>query len=145
MKNEFLRHTLSTIKYRFDKVIDGSKDGFGEFSLGYGSRSPQEIVHHMHDVLYRTRVFLESEVFDSEEFVQMKLEQEVDRFKAELTRVDLAMNANELEVAYSKKLVQGPLADALTHIGQIAMLQRIHGNPVTGEDFSRVDIKTGLN
>ncbi len=61
MKNELLRHTLSTIKYRFEKSVANSNENFGEFDLGKESRNPTEIIHHMHHVLYSTRVFLKEE------------------------------------------------------------------------------------
>jgi hypothetical protein len=42
-----------------------------------------------------------------------------------------------------EKLFQGPVADALTHIGQIAMLRRLAGSPVRGENYFRADIAAG--
>jgi hypothetical protein len=52
---------------------------------------------------------------------------------------------NELTVNYSKRLLQGPFSDILTHIGQVSMLQRLNGKPIDGEDFSAASIKTGIN
>ena len=37
---------------------------------------------------------------------------------------------------YSKRLLQGPLSDILTHIGQISMLSTLNDNPIEWEDFS---------
>ncbi|MGK0364764.1 MAG: hypothetical protein ACI85O_001822 [Saprospiraceae bacterium] len=58
MKNELLRHTIATIKYRFDKSFIDSKENFGEFNLGKGSRNPTEIVNHMYHVLNSTRTIV---------------------------------------------------------------------------------------
>jgi len=144
MKNEFLRHTLSTIKYRFDLSVATSQEGFATFSLGSGSRSPLEIINHMFHVLSSTRTFLEEEKVQSKQQDTLAFTQEIERFHRELILVDNALAANELPINYAKRLLQGPLADILTHIGQIAMLQRVHGTPIPGEDFSAVSIETGL-
>ena len=42
-----------------------------------------------------------------------------------------------------EKLFQGPIADALTHIGQIAMLRRLAGSPMRGESYFKADIRAG--
>jgi hypothetical protein len=40
-------------------------------------------------------------------------------------------------------LIQGPIADALTHVGQIAMLRRLAGCPIPGENYFAADIAPG--
>lgn len=144
MKNEFLRHTLSTIKYRFDKSVKESQEHFGDFSLGHGSRSPKEIINHMYEVIYSTRVFIEQETLPKKLLEKLTFDQEVDRFNSELTHIDQVLDRTELDMNYSKKLLQGPFSDLLTHVGQIAMLQRLNDNAIEGEDFSRSEIETGL-
>ncbi len=99
----------------------------------------------MHDVLNWTRAVIERETFERSTFKALPFLEEVDRFRAELVLIDQALSIQELDVNFTKKLIQGPLSDVLTHIGQIAMLQRIHGTPIEGEDFSRSDIRTGFN
>ncbi|MGB3180765.1 MAG: hypothetical protein WBB45_05210 [Cyclobacteriaceae bacterium] len=145
MKNELLRHIISTIRYRFDKSVRGSKEAFADFSLGRESRSPAEIVHHMYDVIYSTRVFIEQESLPAGEIQLLGFEDEIDRFNLELGKIDRLLEERSLDINYSKRLVQGPFSDVLTHIGQLAMLQRLTGNPIDGEDFSGSNIKTGLN
>nr|WP_298998305.1 hypothetical protein [uncultured Allomuricauda sp.] len=144
MKNELLRHTISTIKYRFDRSIKGSHQAFIDFSLGRGSRSPNEILHHMCDVIYSTRFFIEHESLPEEKIEKLSFENEIERFNTELSKVDQILNKKNLDINYSKRLVQGPFSDLLTHIGQIAMLQRLVDNPIEGEDYSRSKIKTGI-
>lgn len=144
MKNEFLRHTLSTIHYRFAKAVQGSFENFGDFNAGKGSRSPKEIVGHMYDVIHSTRVFIDDETKTEDLPHELTFDQEVERFNSELIKMDRILTKKELDINYSKRLLQGPLADILTHIGQIAFLQRLNENPVDREDFSRSDIKTGL-
>jgi hypothetical protein len=43
----------------------------------------------------------------------------------------------------AEKLFQGPIADALTHVGQLATLRRLAGSPVRGESYFRAEIVVG--
>lgn len=145
MKNELLRHTISTIKYRFAKSVIDSTEKFGEFNLGKGSRNPIEIINHMYHVLYSTRIFLEEERFNTEQPEKLTLAKEIERFNRELITTDKSLDINELPVNYSKRLLQGPFSDILTHIGQISMMQRLNGRPINAEDFSAATIETGIS
>ena len=145
MNNELLKHIISTIKYRFEKSINDSSQDFSDFNLGKGSRSPKEIIHHMNDVIYSTRVFIEQESLPQEKIGKLTFKKEIERFNVELSIVDQLLDNKNLDINYSKRLFQGPFSDILTHIGQIAMLQRLADNPIDGEDFSRSEIKTGIN
>jgi len=145
MNNEFLRHTLATIKYRFEKAVIDSSENFGTFSLGKGSRSPEEIVRHMYQVLRATRFMIEEGKLNSDPVDENEFNSEIERFNNELILVDKALDQKEQPINYTKKLLQGPLSDVLTHIGQIAMLQRLNDHPVKGENFSSADIITGIS
>lgn len=144
MKNELLRHILSTINYRFQKSVKYSGDDFGDFTLGKGSRTPNEIINHMYQVLNWTRIFVleESQKKGIPEKLNLKLE--IDRFKEELKQLDKVFSEKEIGMNYSKRLLQGPLSDIFTHIGQISMLSRLNNNPIEGEDFSAASIPTGV-
>lgn len=143
--NEFLRHTLATLDYRFRKSVKNAPDGFGPFSLGKGSRTPEEIIFHMYQVLQWTAHFIEHEAFPSENPEKLSLEGEIERFLDTLRKTDALLSRKELGMNYAKKLLQGPFSDMLTHVGQLSMLQRLAGNPVPGEDFSSADISTGFS
>ena len=99
----------------------------------------------MYHVLYSTRIFLEEERFNTEQPETLNLTQEIERFNSELININIALDINELPINYSKRLIQGPFSDILTHIGQISMMQRLNGKPIDGEDFSVASIKTGIN
>ena len=142
MKNEYLRHTIATINYRFLKSIKDAKNEFGEFNLGKGSRSSNEIINHMYDVLNSTRIFIEKEKFDKKIPEKLNFQMEIERFKMELKEIDKTLDAKELGIDYSKRLLQGPLSDILTHIGQISMLQRLNDKPIEAEDFSSAEINS---
>jgi len=142
VKNEYLRHTLSTINYRFQKSVKYRNADFGDFSLGKGSRSPKEIINHMYFVLRSTILYIEEEKIQTVEPDKLNLELEIDRFSLEIQNLDKVLTENELDINYSKRLLQGPLSDILTHIGQISMLSRINNNPIEREDFSSSKIQT---
>ena len=142
MKNEYLRHTLSTINYRFQKSVKYRNADFGDLSLGKESRSPKEIINHMYFVLRSTTLYIEEEKIQTVEPDKLNLELEIDRFSLEIQNLDKVLAENELDINYSKRLLQGPLSDVLTHIGQISMLSRINNNPIEWEDFSSSRIQT---
>jgi hypothetical protein len=144
MKNEYLRHTLSTIGYRFQKSVKYADDDFGDFTIGNGSRTPNQIINHMYQVLNGTKIYILEERREKETPEKFNLKLEIDRFNMELKRLDKVLSGKELEMNYSKKLLQGPLSDVLTHIGQISMLSRFNNNPIEGEDFSAAQIQTGI-
>lgn len=144
MKNEYLRHTLSTIDYRFQKSVKYAANDFGDFTIGKGSRTPNEIINHMFQVLNGTRIYIQEERRVKEIPEQFNLKLEIDRFNMELKFLDEVLSEKELDMNYSKKLFQGPLSDILTHIGQLSMLSRLNNNPIEGEDFSAAQIQTGI-
>lgn len=145
MKNEFLRHTIATINYRFNKSIQNIDKDFGEFSMGKGSRTPTEIIHHMYVVLDATKLFLEQAEISNQTVEKFDLYGEINRFNLELKFVDELLEKKECPINYTKRLLQGPFSDILTHVGQISMLRRLYGNPIKGEDFSSAVIETGLS
>ena len=140
MKNEYLRHTLATIKYRFQKSVKYRNAEFGDFTLGMGSRSTNEIINHMFAVLTATTTFILEERINKEPPEKLDLEKEIDRFNSGIKDLDEVLSKYELDINYSKKLLQGPLSDILTHIGQISMLSRLNNKPIEGEDFSSAPI-----
>lgn len=113
---------------------------FGTFSAGSGTRTPQEILNHMYQVLHVTGVFIQEGRFIKVTPAQLLLQGEIDRFNTELTKVDEILAAKSLEVPYAKRLIQGPLSDLLTHVGQLSMLSRLYGKPIAGEDFSSAKV-----
>jgi len=145
MKNEYLKHTIASINYRFRKSVKDYNHNFGEFSLGKGSRSTNEIINHMYKVIRSTRIFIEKEKMEDKIPDKLNLKKEIERFNVELENLDKKLSDIELGMAYSKRLLQGPLSDLLTHIGQISMMQRLNDKPIKGEDFSSATIHTGLN
>lgn len=140
MNNELLRHMISTIQYRFEKSIMGSHPNFGFFSLGNGCRTPNEIINHMYEVIHLTSIFIEEKSLPEVNIERLSFSEETERFKNELVKVKQLLEIKYIDINYSKRLLQGPFSDVLTHIGQISMLQRIVDNPIEKEDFSKSEI-----
>jgi len=141
MKNEYLRHTLATIDYRFLKSVKYRNTEFGDYTLGNESRTPKEIINHMYFVLSSTAIYIQEEKTQKEEPRKLDFELEIERFNLEMKNLDKALSENELDMNYSKRLLQGPLSDILTHIGQISMLSRLNDKPIEWEDFSSSQIQ----
>ena len=139
---EFLRHTLATLAYRGGKVLRDSPPGFATLASTDGSRSPIEILAHIGDLLEWTLHLTEGRHTWTERQAE-SWDAEVDRFFELLRKVDARLVAPEPLAAPVENLFQGPVADALTHIGQLALLRRRAGSPVKGENYFKAEIVAG--
>ena len=135
-----LRHTVATVAYRGGKVIRGAPASFAEFS-GAG-KTPAQILAHIGDLLdWGLSMANGQRKWKSSE--PLAWDQESERFFAALKSFDDYLNSAESLHAPLEKLFQGPIADALSHIGQIAILRRISGVPIKGENFYVAQIAAG--
>jgi len=138
-KRDFLRHTLATIAYRAAKVERDAPPGFASFQLGKGARTPVQILAHMGDLFdWALRM-----VRGQSDWVPTKPQawrKEVERFHASLLALDRYLASDAPMGASAEELFQGPLSDALTHIGQVAVLRRQDDSPVRSEVYARADI-----
>ena len=141
--NEFLRHILATVAYRFQKSLRKYSSEFGDFSLGNGTRTTTEIVYHIFRVLNATKLYILENNFKTDEPEELSLNLEIKRFNNELIELDKVLVNTEIDQNFAKRLLQGPFSDILTHIGQIAMMNRLNGNAIEGEDFSSAPVTTG--
>ncbi|HJQ10005.1 MAG TPA: hypothetical protein VJ840_03165 [Gemmatimonadaceae bacterium] len=141
-KRSFLRHTLATVAYRAAKVERFAPPGFGDFQLGKGARTPLEIIAHLGD-LFDWALRLAK---GNQEWVQSKPQswrKEVARLHASLLALDQYLASDAPLSATPEELFQGPISDALTHVGQVAVLRRQAGAPVRSEVFVKADIAAG--
>ena len=141
-KRAFLRHTLATIAYREAKVERYAPPGFGNFKLGKAARTPVEIVSHMADLFDWALTMAQG----NPSWVQSKPKSwrvEVARFHASLLEFDRYLASDAPLGASAEELFQGPISDALTHIGQVAILRRQDNSPVRSEVYARADIAAG--
>ena len=139
-RRDFLRHTLATLAYRGGKAVRNAPAEFADFE-GAGRR-PAQILAHLGDLLDWALSMAQGkrEYVESQPLVWKK---EVDRFFASLQRFDDYLASAEPMHAPVERLFQGPIADALTHVGQIAMLRRMAGAKISGENYYVADIATG--
>jgi hypothetical protein len=130
----FLQHFLGALAYRTQKAVRGAPASFGEFRAGPNVRTPHELVWHMTGVIGYARTFLRGSEFAPPRLATWK--KELERFHATLAalRDDLADAALTATIS-DEQFLQGPLADAMTHAGQLAMLRRLAGSPVPSENF----------
>jgi len=141
-KLALLRHAVATLAYRGGKTLRGSPPGFGDFRAAPGTRTPAEILAHLGDLLD----WAASQVSGKAAWKAsppLAWEQEVARFFAALAALDGQLAGGAPPGLQLEKLFQGGIADAFTHVGQLAMLRRMAGAPVRGENYARADIVAG--
>jgi hypothetical protein len=137
-----LRHTLATLAYRGGKTIRDAPANFAEYGGPDSARTAGKILAHMGDLMDWALSMAEGKQrwHDS---TQLPWEKEGQRFFAALKKFDdYLASENELK-APTERLFQGPIADALTHVGQLAMLRRMAGCPIQGENYYVAEITPG--
>jgi hypothetical protein len=141
-KRELLRHTLATLSYRGGKALRGAPADFSSFRAKEGSRAAGEILAHVGD-LFDWAVSLADGAQVWRESATQAWDGDVQRFFETLERFDARLASDAPLACSAEQLFQGPVADALTHIGQIAMLRRLAGAPVRAENYFKADIVAG--
>ena len=142
LKRGFLRHTVAALAYRGGKAIRNAPPEFANFKIGGSTRTPIEILKHISDLL-KWGLLLAQGVHKWEEVPAQAWEQEAERFFSELKRLDDYLASGAPLGNPTEKIFQGPIADALNHVGQIAMLRRLAGSPVRGENYFKAEIVAG--
>ncbi len=135
-----LRHLLVALGDRFEHAVAGVPRGFGDFDAGRETRRPVEIVRHMHGLMrFAGALWSGSEAASVE---PGNWEAEVAAFRAELRSLDALLRAMPAPTGQTTaaKVLQGPLLDALTHVGQLLTLRRLAGAPVPPRRYYRVDM-----
>jgi hypothetical protein len=142
-KRALLRHILATIAFRGGVAMSGAPDGFADFKLRDGIRTPGEILAHIGDLLAGSLILMRGE-FKYLNSTRLPWGEEVARFNAAVIAFDEFL-AGDAELAQPpsqmvEKLTQGPMADALTHIGQLIMLRRAYGAPTESTNYFEAEI-----
>jgi len=137
-----LRHTLATLAYRGGKTIRNAPASFADCGAPETSRTPAKILAHMGDLMDWALSMADGsrKWHDS---TPLAWEKEGDRFFAALKKFDDFLASEQPLQAPMEKLFQGPIADALTHVGQLAMLRRMAGCPIRGENYFVAEITVG--
>lgn len=137
-----LRHTLATLAYRADKAVRDAPAGFEAFRIGETTRTPAEILAHMGDLM-DWAVWLARAEHRWQDAQPLPWTQEIGRFFAAVERLDALLASGERLGGSIERVFQGPIADALTHVGQITLLRRLAGAPVRGENYAKAEIRAG--
>jgi hypothetical protein len=141
-KRELLRHGLATLAYRGGKAIRNAPAAFADFNPSEGVRSPGRVLAHIGDLLdWGLSIAAGNRTWKDSK--PLPWEKESERFFEALKRFDDYLESSEPLHATPEKLLQGPVADALTHVGQIAMLRRMAGGPVRGESYFEAEVIVG--
>jgi hypothetical protein len=142
MGREFLRHAVATVAYRGGKALRGAPESFAMFRIGDATRPPVKLLAHVGD-LYDWALLMAKGTNTWKDSEPLPWNQEVERFFATLRAFDEYLASSEPLHAPIEKLFQGPVADSLTHIGQLAMLRRISGAPIRAENYAVAEIVAG--
>ncbi len=136
-----LKHFLAAIAYRSQKALRGAPDSFPDFRAGANVRTPHELLWHMTGVLGYARTFFVGGVWQPGKLPAFG--EEIQRFHEVLEDLGRLLETETPNRDISvEQLLQGPLADVMTHVGQLAMLRRLAGSPVPPENFIRATIRS---
>jgi hypothetical protein len=138
----FLRHSVATLAYRAGKVLRQAPPGFGAFRPGPTSRTPVEILAHLGDLMTWALGLCRGDHSWSDSPPQA-WEDEVTRFFDGLSALDRRLASDARLANPAERVFQGPVADALTHVGQLALLRRLAGGAVRGENYFLAEITAG--
>lgn len=141
-KRELLRHTVATVAYRGGKAVRGAPPGFASFTIGDSPKTPAHILAHLGDLFDWALQLAQGEKawHDS---TPLEWDREVERFFTALRRFDDYLAGDAPLGSTLEKLFQGPVADALTHVGQLAMLRRLASAKMKSENYFQAEIVAG--
>jgi hypothetical protein len=139
---DLLRHSLATIAYRAGKIVRDAPQAYVDFDAGQNCRTPLQILAHIGDLLDWALTMAKGQTawHDS---TPLPWPDEVERFFESLKRLDHYLAGEQALHVSPEKLFQGPIADALNHVGQLAILRRLSGVPIRGENYYAADISAG--
>lgn len=141
-KRELLRHAVATVAYRGGKAVRGAPEAFAAFTIGEPPKTPAAILAHIGDLFdWALTQAKGAEAWNNS--TPLRWPQEVERFHATLQRFDDYLASDAPLAIAPEQLFQGAVADALTHVGQLAMLRRLAGATMKSENYSRADIVAG--
>lgn len=142
MSRALVSHLLAAIAYRTQKALRDAPASYPDFSAGGRVRTPVEILRHMTSVLGYARTFKVGGTYPikPEPLEDFAAEQRRFHEMLELVRDSLDEDGS-LGTLTPAQLLQGPFADVMTHVGQLAMLRRMVGAPVAPENFIFADVR----
>jgi hypothetical protein len=141
-ERNLLRHTVATLAYRCGKSLQNAPPSFADFQDSPTTRTPLQILAHIGDLFVWACDMADGE-WKWTDHAPLTWDEEVERFFHLLKRFDERL-ASDTPLGYSEAILfQGPVADALTHTGQLSMLRRMADSPIRGESYARAEISIG--
>jgi hypothetical protein len=141
-KRGFLRHAVATVAYRGGKAVRGAPASFAKFASGDPPKTPEQILAHIGDLFDWALSIAQGEQ-QWNNSTPLAWDGEVARFFGTVKRFDDYLASDAPLASDPERLFQGAIADALTHVGQLAMLRRLAGCPIKGENYYQADIIAG--
>jgi hypothetical protein len=142
LKRELLRHVVATVAYRGGVAVSDAPEDFGAFRVNGTTRTPGEILAHIGDLLEGSLYLVKGELVYLTSS-PLPWEQEVSRFFSAAKGFDLYLASDAPLACPVERLIQGPVGDALTHVGQIVLLRRMAGKPVRAASYFTAEIIAG--
>ena len=139
---QLVRHGIATIAYRGGKAIRGAPNSFATYHIGDKTRTPTQILTHIGDLFAWALAAVQGNE-EWHESAPLSWTAETERFFSTLKKFDGYLASAQPIQLSAEKLLQSPIADSLTHIGQIAMLRRLAGSPILGENYLLAEITVG--
>lgn len=137
-----LRHFLAAIAYRTQKALREAPPHYPEFDAGHQVRTPVAILRHMTSLMGYTRTLFVGGTYPVRPEPLASFDDEIDRFHGLLQGVAELLDGDQpLREITHFQLLQGPFADVMTHVGQLALLRRLADAPVPPENFIYADIR----
>lgn len=141
-ERRLLRHLVATIAYRGGKAVREAPDTFAGFKAAESVRTPVQILAHVGD-LFDWALAIARGAESWHESPPIGWDDEVRRFFRTLGHFDEYLASDQPLAIPADRLIQGPLADALTHVGQLTMLRRMAGARIRSENYAKADITPG--
>jgi len=143
VKREVLRHLVATVAYRGGIAISSAPENFAVFRVDEKTaRTPGELLAHIGDLLEGSLFLVQGEL----RYLMsspLAWNEGVSRFFSAVKAFDSYLASDAPLACPVEKLIQGPIGDALTHVGQIVMLRRLAGKPVQAESYFTAEIVAG--
>ena len=139
VKRGILTHYLASLAYHLQKALRGAPESFANFRAKPGVRTPHELVFHITNVLGYARTFFVGGQWRPEKLPSFDAEVLLSHEILASLRKHF-LTGSQLNTITFEQLLQGPLSDAMTHIGQLSLLRRLHDCPVPPENFVYANI-----
>jgi hypothetical protein len=142
LKREVLRHLVATVAYRGGLAVTDAPESFAAFRAYETTRTPGEILAHIGDLLEGSLHLVKGNLVYLKS-APLPWDGEVARFFSAVKEFDVYLASEPALACPVEKLVQGPVGDALTHVGQLVMLRRMAGSPIQSSGYFTAEIVAG--